>query len=141
MILNLFVASALFVVFGYFEKTLQIGWIITAALLLHAIARSCSLFSYRSMALIALFAIQFSLADKSRIPILQNMSLSYIPSDWFLFCERQRIGGAVFLAFVWFYLKAEVMGWVDVTVSFSPHEQTVRKYLLQHDPSMLYKVS
>jgi hypothetical protein len=141
MIINLLTGFVCFIVFGYLEKTLSLGWVVSGGLLLRALTDSRSLlFSSRSLALLALFAVHISLSDTSTsIPFLHKF---HFMGDFFPFYERQRLCGAVFLLIVWVYLREEPesSGESDVVVDFGPHEEEVRKYLLQHDPSMLYKV-
>jgi hypothetical protein len=141
MLLTLLTSLSLFILFGYLEKTLSLGWLVSAALLLHSLTRSLThspLPSKRSLATVTLFALQFALADKTIFPsyIRNIIELNH---HFFEFYERQRLSGGVFLVIVWLYLSAEEK-WEDVHVDFAPYEQEVRRFLLEHDPSLLYKV-
>mmetsp|Transcript_3018 Transcript_3018/g.5404 ORF Transcript_3018/g.5404 Transcript_3018/m.5404 type:complete len:347 (-) Transcript_3018:163-1203(-) len=135
MIINLLITGGLFVLFGYLEKMLALGWAVSALLLLLTLYRSRSIFSRQGLVMVGLFTLQLSLANKS-LPILQHLAFT---EDYFQFYDKQRLAGAVFLAMVWMFLRTESM-WSDVHVDFSPHESSVRQFLLEHDPSLLYKV-
>lgn len=138
MIVNLSIGFVLFILFGYLEKTLSLGWLVSAGLICHAllVSQSLKLLSTRTLSLAVLFALQLSLADKSAYPALHDFRFT---DDMFQFYERQRLGTGVFLAIVWVCFGAKNQ-WEEVHVDFAPHEQVLRKFLLEYDPSLLFKV-
>lgn len=120
------------------------GWIVSGAMVLLALRTSGSLlFSASTMALVSLFMLQFSLSNSSTFAFCEDFRLG---DDMFVQIERQRVSGLVFLAITCLYLRvgrsreSELETEDEVSVQFAPHEQEVRKYLLQHDPGMLHKV-
>ena len=135
---NLVSCFVFFVMFGYLEKQLSMGWVVSGMLLMYTLLSQRSLLSStNTLALVITFGVQFALSDLSVLPVLQKI---HLPNDSQVlqFYPRPRLCGTVFLVFLFLFTRETTSRDDDVT--FGPYEQQLRKYLLKHDPSMLHKV-